>query len=347
MPLNTNFLPGELVFTGKEKVEKVMLHYLKYNTNNLEELELSNEKDFSLQEHPDHVDWYDIRGMQDTNLVSKFGTLFNLHPLVLADMVDVNARPKTKESEDSIFLSFKAISYSKNRKEIDLEHVGVLFSSQYLLSIQEDDSDIFDSIRKRIHDAKGLVRSRKGDYLAYGLLDIIVDQYFEEIEHLKEEIEALEDRILNKDIENVRMEILHLRREVQKFIKVVIPLRENVSKLIRSDSPIILKKTKPYFNHLYDQILHVIESLDQTKEFVNSIQDLLQGEMGNRMNEIMQLLTVITTFFVPLSFLTGLYGMNFKYIPELENEYGYFILLGVMFLTFIILLIFFKRRKWL
>ena len=216
-----------------------------------------------------------------------------------------------------------------------------------VLTFQEDHTDLFAPVRKRIHSGKGKVRQRGADYLAYALADNLVDHYYVVLDLIEDQIETLEDSLLEKPDGSTKEKIHHLKKEMIRVRKSIAPLREAISRFSKSDSPLIEENTVTYIRDLYDHTIQIMDSVDNFRDVLNGLQDLYISEISFRMNQVMQVLTIITTIFVPLSFLAGLYGMNFDNIPELHFKHGYFILLGVMFLVAVGLLLGFKKRNWL
>ncbi|MEM1121243.1 MAG: magnesium/cobalt transporter CorA [Bacteroidota bacterium] len=339
--------PGSVVFTGDQKVAEVQVHYLKYNGQTIEDTHFTNKADFSLLDDDATVDWYDIRGIHDVELIQRIGNAFQLHPLVLEDVVDTQQRPKFEEYENGLFLILKALHFDKATKAVVREQIALFFRQGLLISFQEDHSDLFESVRKRLHSGKGRVRHREADYLAYALIDNLVDQYYLILDQLEDQIESLEDRILDKPDGSTKAEIHLLKKEVIRTRKSIAPLREAINRFSRSDNSIIEESTTTYIRDLYGHTVQVMDSVDNFRDVLNGLQDLYVSEISFKMNQVMQVLTIITTIFVPLSFLAGLYGMNFEYIPELRFKHGYFVLLGVMFSVGMGLLLWFKRKDWL
>lgn len=340
--------PGTVIFTGNKRVEKVLIHYMQYNVNVLIEKELNNQTEFKLNESPaDKVDWYDVRGMHDTQLIEEFGKNFDIHPLILEGAVDIHQRPKFDEHEKGNFITLRAIQFDKEKIKIKKEHVAIYFNDGFLVSFQETESDLFESVRKRIKAGTVRLRQRGSDYLAYALVDTLVDDYYVTLEEIEEIIEDLEDKMLiDLDVKN-KSDIHRLKKELLVLRKSVAPLREAISKFSKTDSPFVKDINQIFTRDLYEHTVQVMDSVESYRDILNGLQDLFISEVSFKMNKVMQLLTLISVIFIPLTFLAGIYGMNFENIPELHHKYGYFILLGVMFVMAMVLLILFKRKKWL
>jgi magnesium transporter len=343
----TGLAPGTMVFTGTRKVDEVKVHYLKYNTTEIFETEYTSHDAVKvIPVDQELVDWYDVRGLHDTDLIESIGKSFEVHPLVLEDIVDVRQRPKYDEYPLGNFIIARALSFDKDLREIIIEQVAIYFNKGLLLSFQENKSDLFIDIRNRLRTSGGKVRSRGADYLCYALIDALVDNYFVVLDEIEDEIDTIEQRLLIDPDEKIKIDIHHLKRETLKVRKSITPLRDSVSRFSNSDSPYVDQGTELYLRDLNDHVIQIVDISETYRDVLNGLQDLYLSEVSNRMNQVMKVLTVVTTIFVPLSFLTGLYGMNFVDIPELQNPNGYFYLLGAMVLIFLALVVYFKRKKW-
>ncbi len=339
--------PGSIVYTGNKKAAKITLHHLQYNFETFQILKLDNHSKFVIDANQNFVDWYDIRGIHDTKLIEKIGDVFQIHNLILEDIVDVNQRPKFEEFDNGILLILKSPTFNSKTLGVTFEHIAIILKDGVLISFQEEHSDIFLPIRDRIESAKGKIRNQKADYLAYALTDFLVDQQYAVMEDIEEEVEKLELHLLSNPQKNIKEEIFSLKRQIIILRKEVVPLKEAINKFSKSDHQLIKDSSKIFIMDLYDHTFQLTDMIDSNREILNGLQDLYLSEISFKMNKIMQILTIITTVFVPLSFLTSLYGMNFKYMPELNFKYGYFILLGIMLLISACLLIWFRKNKWL
>jgi len=242
---------------------------------------------------------------------------------------------------------FRALSFDKNKKKVIGEQIALYFKKGLVLTFQEDHTDIFATVRQRIHAGKGKIRQRGADYLGYALTDSIVDNYFIVLDQVEEEIEILEDSLLTAPESSSKADIHQLKKEVIRIRKTIAPLREAISRFSKSENELIEPSTEHFVRDLYDHTIQIMDVVDSYRDMLNGLQDLYISEISFKMNQVMQVLTIITTIFVPLSFLAGLYGMNFEHIPELHHPNGYFILIGVMFLIAVGLLFWFKNKRWL
>ncbi len=338
--------PGTLVFTGKEKVDNPVVHHLQYNDDSIKETEYLNEI-IHAKKNDLTVDWYDMRGIHDTDAIQKIGVDLQIHPLFLEDVVDIHQRPKFEEYPKGILFLLKSFSYNTNTHSIHPEQISIYFDNHTLISFQEDETDVFKNVRQRLQLKKGKIRGTQTDYLAFALADEVIDNYFLILEKVTDEIQILENNILEGPSENLKFSIHHLRKQIILFRKHISPLREAVSRFSKSDNEFIYDSTLIFLRDLNDHTIQILDMVDSQRDILNGLQDLYLSEISNRMNQIMKVLTIITTIFVPLSFLAGIYGMNFEFMPELKFKYGYFLLIIIMAVVVCSFLLWFKKNKWL
>lgn len=344
----TGLPPGTIVFTGKRKVEKINLHYLEYNEQDFEEQELDNQSISSFHHPtPNLIQWYDIRGLHDTQLIEELGQVFKLHPLTLEAVVDTQQRPKYSEFDNGILLVVKAMNYSAESKKLQIEQLSIYLGDGFIITLQEDETDLLHMVRGRLKSANGRIRKRGADYLAFAILDLIIDNWYLVLDEIQDTINDLESKILDAANDENKAEIYQLKEELIRIRKVVAPTREVVNQFSKTEHNYLDEKTRVFTRNLYDNTVQVLEMTEISKEVLNSLQDLYLSEISFKMNQVMQMLTLIATIFIPLTFLVGVYGMNFENIPELRLKNGYFILWGVMIGIFLLLLYYFRRRKWL
>ncbi len=340
--------PGSVVFTGSQKVEKISIHYLQYDADFLAEKNFSNQTKITFhQSAPERIDWYDIRGLHDTELIETIGKTFDVHPLVLEDIVDVEQRPKFEEYEKGIFIIIRALAFDQVNEVINTEQIGIFFRKGLVLTFQETESDLFLLARQRVQRGRGRIRGRGADYLVYALLDVIVDHYFVMLEKVDDVIESLEHELLQRTDNGIRERMHHLKIALLAARKSIAPLREAISRFAKSENELIEDSSTVFIRDLYDHTIQIMDLVESHRDTLNGLQDLHLSEISFRMNQVMQVLTIITTIFVPLSFLAGLYGMNFDNIPELHYKYGYFVLVAFMFVIAGGLLLWFRSKKWL
>jgi len=339
--------PGSIIYNGNHNLENPTIHHICYNANLLEEQTYSQDELINFENKDQVIDWYDLRGIHDLTIINKLGTAFNIHHLILEDIADIQQRPKYEEYENGNLILLKSIEYDRSLKKIELEQISVYYNNTSLISFQEDQTDVLLQVRKRVTNNHGRVRNRGAHYLAFSLVDLIVDNYFVVLEKFEEEIEHLESRIIKDSGDNIKNDLHQLKKNIILLKKQITPLRESISKLSKSDSEFNQESNQMYIRDLYDHTIQVLDRIDSQRDILNGLQDLYLSEISNKMNQIMKVLTIITTVFVPISFLAGLYGMNFAYMPELQFKYGFYILLAIMILIVISFLFYFKKNKWL
>lgn len=342
-----NKVPGTMIYTGKKSEQDLHIHAFDYTKEEIEEIEVSDITNAASYKDTPSVTWINFNGLRHIKEIETIGKQYNLHPLVLEDIVHTGQRPKIDEYDDYTFIVLKMLYYDDN-ENIVIEQVCLVMGKNYVLCFQESEGDVFDGIRNRLRQNKGRIRGLKSDYLMYTLVDAVVDNYFSIIETLGNKIEDLETELFEGTTrEDVSVEVQQLKREILKVRRAIFPLREIVSRIEKSESELINKRTIAYFRDVYDHLIQVSENIDIYREMIWSLMDMYMTTISNRMNEVMKVLTIISSIFIPLTFLAGIYGMNFEYIPELQYKYGYFVLLGVMLVMFVALILFFKKKKWL
>jgi len=340
-------IPGTLVYTGQKSERELLIESFDYSKDKIEEKLLADIEEAVPFKDTDSVTWVNINGLQYINEIERIGEHYGLHPLVLEDIVNTNQRPKIDEYEDYLFVVLKMLYYDE-KENITIEQVSFVLGKNYVLTFQEAEGDVFGSIRDRLRHAKGRIRTLKSDYLMYALIDAVVDNYFSVIETLGNKIEDLETELFSGQAEeDVSSDIQQLKREILKVRRAIFPLREVISRIEKNEHPLIYKKTITYFRDVYDHLIQVSENIDIYREMIWSLMDMYMTTISNKMNEVMKVLTIIATIFIPLTFIAGIYGMNFEYMPELQYRYGYFVLWGIMILMFLAMLIYFRKKKWL
>uniref|UniRef100_UPI0040496544 magnesium/cobalt transporter CorA n=1 Tax=Gelidibacter sp. TaxID=2018083 RepID=UPI0040496544 len=343
-----NVSPGTMSYRGKKQVESTSVEILNYTKDTCNSFQSKNVEDAFHFKGNNQVTWINVNGLNNIEEIEKLGVHYNLHPLTLEDIVNTNHRPKLDEFDNYLFIVLKMLHF-KDEETLVYEHLSMVVGDDYVLTFQEADGDVFDGLRERIISGKGRIRSLSADYLMYCILDAVVDNYLTVVEAFGDKIEDLEDDIFNNnsDISDIPNSIQILKREVLKIRRSVFPLREVINRLDKLENPIIEEKTSSYLRDLYDHIVNVNESIDLYREMIWSLMDMYMSIISNKMNEVMKVLTIIATIFIPLTFIAGIYGMNFDNIPELHYKYSYFILWVVMIVIFIFMLFYFKRKKWL
>jgi magnesium transporter len=339
--------PGSIVHIGEQKVDQVKISVIDYNTENLEgKVVNSIDETFGLRD-TDTVSWINIIGLHDSEILNNIGNHFGIHSLTLEDIVNTETRPKVEIFDDYIFIVLKMIFYNQEREEVELEQLSILLGQHYVITFQEKEGDIFDPIRNRIKFSKGRLRQRGADYLTYAFVDVVVDNYYQILESLGETIENLEDQILKDPDNTIPLKIQNLKKDLILLRKTLWPLREAINNLNKQETELFAENTNPYLQDLYDHVIQVVDTLETFRESASSNMDLYQSTISNKMNEVMKVLTIVASIFIPLTFIAGIYGMNFENMPELKWTFGYFMVWGLMLLIGITSIIFFKKRKWL
>ena len=340
--------PGALVHVGKKKIEKVRIRLIDYDEAQLQEKEPKTiEECFPFKDLPT-VTWVNIDGLHDVKVMEKVGKHFCLHPLVLEDILNTEQRPKIEDFDDYIFVVMKMLYYDANDGEIRAEQISIILGPNFVLSFQERVGDTFNPLRERIRGAKGRVRKMGPDYLTYSLLDAIVDNYFVVLEKLGEQIEGMEEELVSNPTPGTLQRIHNLKREMIFLRKSVWPLREVVSRLERGESELIKDSTGIYLRDVYDHTIQVIDTIETYRDMLSGMLDIYLSSISNRMNQVMKVLTIIATIFIPLTFVAGIYGMNFEYMPELRWHWFYpkafwLVMLGIA----AVMLVYFRRKRWL
>lgn len=339
--------PGTLTYVGEKKDEKVKIKIIDYNQTNIEEKEVDSIEACLPFHAKDSVTWINITGIHEIAIIEILGKHFNLHPLLLEDIVNTEQRPKMDDYDDYLFIVLKMLYGDKNNNGIRHEQVSLILGSGLVISLQEFEEDVFDPVRERIRKGKGRIRAQGADYLAYALIDSIVDHYFHLFENFGEQIELLQEQVITEPRPKTLQQIQSLKREMIFIRKSVWPLREMVNALVRGESDRITEDVMIYLRDVYDHTIQVIDTIETYRDMLSSMLDIYLSSVSNRMNEVMKVLTIIATIFIPLTFLAGLYGMNFKYMPELEIKWAYPALLLFMILIFALMIFYFKKKKWL
>ena len=337
--------PGELVHVGEHRTEKVKISIIDYDQDHLEENKVDTiEECFAYKDTPT-VTWIDIEGIHDVAVMEKIGEYFGLHPLILEDIMNSEQRPKMDDLDDVVFIVAKMLYYDENQTEITIEQISFVLGQSFVLSFQERSQDVFAPVRERIRKAKGRIRSMGPDYLVYALLDGIVDHYFVVLETFGEMIETMEDELLSQPSSDTLETIHGMKKELISLRKSVWPLREVIGSLERGEPQLIREKTQVFIRDLYDHTIQVMETVETYRDMMAGIQDLYLSSISNKMNEVMKILTIVATIFIPLTFIAGVYGMNFAFMPELKWRWGYPVIWAVMGLITCIMIYYMKKTE--
>jgi magnesium transporter len=339
--------PGTLVHVGERKQEHTRISVMDYDAKRLDEQAPQDvEAVFPLRDAP-ATTWINIDGLHDMAVIENLGQHFLVHPLTLEDTVNTAQRPKFEEFDDYLYMVLKMLTYDDAAGCVRAEQVSLVLGDHFLISFQEAEGDVFEPVRERIRKGRGRIRSGGSDYLAYALIDSIVDQYFVVLEHLGERVEALEDQLCEDGGDDPLSAIFRLKQEMIFLRKQLWPLRETLSRFHKIENPLVQEKTRVFFADVYDHVLQGIEVVESLRDVLSGLQDLYISITGQRMNEIMKVLTIIATIFIPITFVAGIYGMNFELMPELKWRWGYLMVWAIFGVITAAMLVYFKRRKWL
>ena len=340
--------PGTLAYVGKEVAENTLIKLVEFNEQFYHERVI---KDLAVCKpviKENEVLWLDVEGVHEVPVVAAIGNHYHLHPLVQEDILNTEQKPKLEHFGDShLFTVLKMLQFNPELNQIESEHVALILGENYVVSFQEiHKSDVFAPIFIRLNASIGKTRKGKADYLFYSFCDLVVDNYFVVLEKFGEKLEELEIKIVEKPEADDQTLLYRFKRELMIIRKVILPLRDMFGTLIREDSPLIKSTTNVYLRDVYDHILQILDTIETYREMIENIQNIYLTSLSNKMNSVMKTLTVFTAIFMPLTFIAGIYGMNFNNMPELEHPYGYFYTLGFMALVTIALWIYFKWKKY-
>ncbi|MDP2889846.1 MAG: magnesium/cobalt transporter CorA [Bacteroidota bacterium] len=339
-------IPGSIIHLGTKKVDRPKLRLMHYTPEDIVETEPDNLEVCKAAIAENSVTWINIDGLHDAEMIQKLGELFTVHGLLLEDMLDTGQRPKFAETEELIVIILKALDYDDKTQKLSSEQISLILDDTYLITLQERTGDQFDHIRERIRKGNGRARRKSADYLTYLLLDTIVDNYLINIEELGDIIEKLESRIFLPKQKGLMQEIYKHKTEINFLRKNIRPVKDIVIHLIENESGFIADDNLKYFRDLKDLIIQATETIEIYQLMLNDQMMIYHATLDSRANEIMKVLTVFSAFFIPLTFLAGVYGMNFEHFPELKFKFGYLYFWIISLLITFSLLVYFRKRKW-
>jgi magnesium transporter len=338
--------PGTLVHIGERKIESIVVTVIEFDETRFTEKTLDNLSDFVFDNSDGMVRWINIDGLHDTKLLEYIGSNFGLHPLVMEDMLNTEQRPKIEDYGEYIYIVLKILKCGQEGQDLYTDQQNLVLGKNFVLSIGETVNELFDSVRKRLRNG-GRIRCTGADYLTYALMDSIVDNYFDVLERFGERIENTEERMIRKPDDKTLLAINDLKRDMLYIHRSIWPLREVAGLLERGETHLMQESTRLYTRDLYDHTIQAMDTTEIYRDILSGMLDIYLSSISNRMNEVMKVLTIISTLFIPLTFIVGVYGMNFKYIPELEWHWSYYAVLLVMAVLVTGMLVLFRRRKWL
>ncbi|MDD2353045.1 MAG: magnesium/cobalt transporter CorA [Candidatus Caldatribacteriota bacterium] len=339
--------PGTPVHIGERFLEKPKISIIDYSPEYLEEKTVDGiEKCIPYLEKPT-ITWINIDGIHQTDIIEQIGQSFKIHPLTLENIMNTAQRPKIEYFSNYIYIALKMIYWDNDKQELSIEHISLILTDHTVISFQEKEGDVFNPVRQRIKNEAGKIRKSDSDYLLYSLLDSVVDQYFLVLEKVGDKLELLEDILIAHPSPDNQQTIHQIKRNLIFLRNAVWPLREVINKLEKDESDLVHKNTKLFLRDIYDHTIQIIETTETLRDMISGLLDIYLSSVSNRMNEVMKVLTIIATIFIPLTFVAGIYGMNFKHMPELSWKWGYPTILSVMFLIGLGMFFFFKKKKWL
>jgi len=338
--------PGTVVFVGEQKVEEIRITLIDYDENQYNEREIENIEDSFPYKDSSSISWINIDGVHQVDVIEKLGAHFVLHPLLQEDVVNTHQRPKFDEFDDHLFIVLRMFFLNEVENKLEGEQISFIVGANFVISFQEKQGDVFEQVRERLRKGKGRIRKKGSDYLAYCLVDAIVDSYYTILETLGEHIESLQEELVSEPKQEDLQIIQDLKRDMLFIRKSVWPLREVIGGLVRSESTLIKEDVLVYVRDVYDHVIQAIDTIETYRDMLSAMLDIYLSSVGNRMNQVMKVLTIIATIFIPMTFLAGIYGMNFKYMPELEWRYAYLVFWIVVSVVLIAMIAYFKRKKW-
>lgn len=343
----TGFAPGTLVHIGEQRVDRVRIQVINFDADTMDERTTETLPEALSYCDDQRTSWLNVDGLHDTELISRLGDHFHIHPLTLEDILNTGQRAKIEDFDTYLYIVLKMLRHEPSSNAVLHEQISLIITDRVLISFQESQGDVFEPVRQRLRNNRGRIRKLGCDYLAYTLMDAIVDHYFTILEFIGERIEEIEEEILETPRPRV-MERLHdQKRNIIYLRKQIWPLREVVNSMTREENPLIQRSTTLFLRDVHDHTIQIIDTIESYRDLMAGLLDLYLTMISNRMNEVMKVLTIIATIFIPITFIAGVYGMNFKYMPELEWPRGYGMVWGIMLVMALVMLIYFKRKKWL
>ncbi|MBR9676707.1 magnesium/cobalt transporter CorA [Candidatus Woesearchaeota archaeon] len=339
--------PGTLIHVGEKKSEKVKLTLVDYNEKIFKEFNPERVEECFTYKNKKTVTWVNVDGLHDVKTIEKIGECFQLHPLVLEDLLNTDQRPKVEDYGDYLFFVLKLFYHDEDEKEIIVEQVSIVLGEDFVISFQEQPSDVFNNLKDRISQSKGRIRKAGADYLVYSLLDTIVDHYFLVLEKVGEQLGVVEERLTRDPTPKALKVLQSLKRDMIFLRKAIWPVREVIAGFERATEKLLKKSTGLYLRDVHDHTVQVIDTIETFRDMIGGMQDIYLSSLSHKMNEVMKVLTAISTIFIPLTLIASIYGMNFKYMPELNWRYGYIGVMSFMLVIGLLLAYYFKKKEWL
>jgi len=338
--------PGALLHVGERKLDKIRIRVVDFDQEHLEERELQSIEECEKYRDKDTVSWINIDGLHNIESMAKLSKIFGISSLVFEDVVNTHQRHKFEEYDNYIFIISKMMNYDAETHTISFEHISFIFGKNYVLSFQEKFGDFFEPVRERIRNSLGRLRRKKADYLNYALIDVMVDNYFVVADKLDISLNGLEDELMMNPTQDTLKQMYIIKRELLKLSRNIRPMREVTSNFYKMETDLIDTRNNIYLRDLYDHTVDLNESVDMDRELVSGMIDTYISITGNKLNEIMKILTIMASIFIPLTFIAGVYGMNFENMPELHEKWGYHLTLLIMLLIGGFMVVYYRKKKW-
>ena len=339
--------PGTLVHIGEKKVDQTRISFFDYDSDVCSEKKPAVIEEVLPLKDSATTSWINVDGIHDGEIIQNIGEHFNIHALTLEDIMNTGQRPKVEEFDEYLYVVIKMLTFDDSAEHIHSEQVSFILGENFLISFQENHGDVFNAVRERIRKAKGRIRRKKADYLLYALMDAIVDNYFFILETVGDRVEVLEEEMLVTSSQDTLISLHGIKRELIFFRRQVWHVRDFLNILEKGEDTLFEENTKLFLRDLYDHTIQVIDIIESLRDILTGMQDLFLSNLSNKMNEVMKVLTIIATIFIPITFIAGVYGMNFKYIPELGFHWGYPAFWLVVFGVVGVMVIYFRRKKWI
>lgn len=340
--------PAALIHVGEKKLDKTKIELIRYNAPSCQEIWFENASDLQKTDIlRDHVNWLNVYGLSDVTSIELIGNAFSMNKFLLADLLDTKLRSKTEEQDGHLSISIKAPTWDDNVLNFDAEQISFVLGQDFLICFQEKEGDLFDSIRERIKQGKGTVRQREPGYLLFLLMDVIIDHFLVILDKTQDTLDSLQISINANPREVDFLKTQHMKTELMQIRKAVLPIRESISQLTHTEESYFSGATEKLFDHLISNVTDCLESVEIQREMIATMSDIYFSRQNGKMNEIIKWLTIMSTIFIPLSFIAGVYGMNFTFMPELSWHYGYPAVIALMVIVVIGILFFLRKRRWI
>ena len=339
--------PGALIHVGEKRVEHVQIDLIEYDDESINETNNASIDDCLKSKNKPNVSWINVIGIHDPNIIETFGNRFEIHPLHQSNIMNTELRPSIEVSDDYVMMMLKMPHYDSETGKLELEQISIILAQNHVITFQEIEADFFDQIRKRLRNKTGTIRTLSSDYLTYAIVDAIIDSYFLVIEKIGDITEDLEDELMKNPTSDTMQTIQTLKRRMISLRKSIWPAREIIDFLTRDSTVLVSDNTRTYLRDVYNHTVQVIDSIEGLRDVVGGLLDTYLSSVSNRMNEVMKTLTIVAAIFIPITFIAGIYGTNFSYVPELQWEGSYFVMLIGMAIISSVMIAWFKKKQWL